>query len=382
MNATGRRTTRGIRGIGLCLAVAAASIGPAPARGQAPAAEPAATAEQRDLPRNLRVAVAPIASAVEWQGDRPVGVMIDVWNDLAGRLGTTTEFVRVEKFTDLMRALLQGTADVSLGPLAITEERERTLDLTHPVFHSGLRIAVRQRNDSGFLSAMRSLLSWKLLTLIGMVLALAVVSGHLLWWFERGRNPHSFPPDYLRGVGEAMWWILSTIVTGGCDDKHVDGPLGRMLAFAWMAGGIGLIAAFTSVLTATMTAEQVSGLIHSPRDLAGRTVGCQADSVAVPAVRQRGGIPQEYATIREALDALELGMVEAVVGENQSLMDLVNRIGRGDIVLVGPIFESFDFGLALPNGSPFRERLNTAILRMREDGTLQRLMENWLGRHE
>ena len=90
MNASGRRTTRGIRGIGLCLAVAAASIGPAPARGQAPTAEPAAAAEQRDLPRNLRVAVAPIASAVEWRGDRPVGVMIDVWNDLAGRLGTTT----------------------------------------------------------------------------------------------------------------------------------------------------------------------------------------------------------------------------------------------------------------------------------------------------
>jgi hypothetical protein len=110
------------------------------------------------------------------------------------------------------------------------------------------------------------MVSWQLLQLLGGVLVLALVSGHLLWWFERGHNPKSFPPEYPRGMLEAMWWIASTIITGGCDDKHVDGPLGRALAFGWMVGGIGLIAAFTSVLTATMTAERVTGMIYGPRD--------------------------------------------------------------------------------------------------------------------
>jgi ABC-type amino acid transport substrate-binding protein len=50
--------------------------------------------------------------------------------------------------------------------------------------------------------------------------------------------------------------------------------------------------------------------------------------------------------------------------------------------LVGPIFESFDYGLGLPNGSPLREPLNTAILQMREDGTFERIREQWLGRHD
>ena len=352
----------------------------------AAAAEPTpAAAEQRDpaaASGPLRVAVAPLASIVAWTGDRPTGAMIEVWADLAKRLDVGSEFVRVNTFLDLMKAVQDHTADVALGPLAITEEREKVLDLTHPIFHSGMRIAVRQRNEGGFLSAIRSMLSWKLLGLVGIVIAAALVSGHLLWWFERRCNPRSFPPEYPRGVGEAMWWIACTTITGGCDDKHVDGPLGRILAFAWMVGSIGLLAAFTSVLTATMTAEQVSGQIHGPRDLAGRSVGCQAASVAVGAVRQRGGIPQEYLTIYDALDALQMGMVEAVVGEAETLMFVVTSSGRSDVRLIGPMFDSFDYGIALQNGSPLREGLNTAILRMREDGSLDRIREKWLGKHD
>ena len=339
--------------------------------------EPTAT-----TPRVLKVAIAPIASAVEWQNDQPTGAMIDIWKEVSRRLGISSEFIRVKTFVELMDLVREGKADVSLGPLAITEEREKMFDLTHPVFHSGMRIAVRQRNESGLLPAVRSMLSWKLLQLIGLAVALGVASGHLLWWCERGRNPRSFPPDYPRGVGEAIWWIISTIVTGGCDDKHVDGPLGRILALLWMIGGIGLIATFTSVLTATMTAERVTGMIQGPRDLAGRSIGCQEGSVTVQTIRQRGGFPQEYATILDAIDALELGMVDAVAGEAQTLMYVINESGRNEVKLVGPIFDSFDYGLALPTSSPLREELNAVILQLREDGTLTRIQETWLGVHD
>jgi polar amino acid transport system substrate-binding protein len=345
------------------------------------APEPTAPAAPAEVQR-LRVGVMPIASAVDWTGDRPVGVMIDVWENLAGRLGAETEFVRVDAFPALLDLATSGKADVALGPIAITEDRERILDLTHSIFHSGLRIAVRQRNETGFLSAVRSMISWQLLELVGIVVALALISGHLLWWFERGSNDHSFPTAYPRGVGEAIWWIMSTIITGGCDDKHVDSVLGRGIAFAWMVGGISFIAAFTSVLTATITADRVTGTIHGPRDLAGRVVGVQAAAVTGPAVRQRGAIPQEFPSINAALDALAFGMVEAVVSESQQLMFLVSQPNRSSIRLVGPVFESFDYGLGLPAGSPLREPLNTAILRMREDGSLDRFIEEWLGKHE
>ena len=345
------------------------------------AAEPVSAADAA-VPKRLRVAVAPLASAVEWDGDQPTGVVIDIWRDLEKRLGTETDFVRVDTFKRLLETLTSGEADVALGPFAITEERERIFDLTHPIIHSGLRIAVRQRDESGFLSAFRSLFSWQLLQLLGTVLLLALASGHLLWWFEHRSNPESFPPQYPRGMWEAIWWIASTVVAGGCDNKHVASGLGRTIAFAWMVGGIMLLAAFTSVLTATLTAEQVAGNIHGPKDLAGRTVGCQEAAVTVKEVGRRGGISREFSKLNEALDALRRDELDAVVGENQQMMFLLNQSGRQSLKLVGPIFESFDYGLGLPNGSPLRERLNTAILQMREDGTFERIREQWLGRHD
>ena len=345
------------------------------------AAEPVEEAAVAQSQR-LRVAVVQIASAVEWTGDQPTGLMVDIWRDLEKRLGVESDFVRVDTFKQILEILTAGQTDVALGPIAITEERERLFDLTHPIVHSGLRIAVRQRNESGVLSAFSSLVSWQLLQLLGMVLLLVLASGHLLWWFEHSGNPESFPPQYPRGVWEAIWWIASTIVAGGCDNKHVASALGRTIAFAWMVGGIVLLAAFTSVLTATLTAEQVSGKIHGPRDLAGRTVGCQEAAVTVKEVRRRGGITREFNKFNEALDALDAGGLDAVVGENQQLMVLLNQPDRRGLKLVGPIFESFDYGLGLPNGSPLRERLNTAILQMREDGTMERIREQWLGHHD
>ena len=79
---------------------------------------------------------------------------------------------------------------------------------------------------------------------------------------------------------------------------------------------------------------------------------------------------------------LRADVVEAVVGENHQLMALVNRQGRGVLRLVGPVFDSFDYGFGLPTGSPLREPLNAAILQMREDGTLERTLDSWLGNHE
>jgi len=367
------------RGLSALCVLGLLAFGGGVASNEIAAAEPAPVAASR---QRVQLAVFPIASAVEWEGDQPTGVIMEIWHELAQRLGLETDFIRVDNFKHVLEMLARAEVDVGLGPIAITEERERIFDLTHPIMHSGLRIVVRQQNESGFFSAFRSLFSWQLLGLLGTVLLLALASGHLLWWFEHRGNPESFPPQYPLGVWEAIWWIASTVVAGGCDNKYVASGLGRTIAFAWMVGGIVLLAAFTSVLTATLTAEQVAGKIHGPKDLVGRAVGCQESAVSIKEVRRRGGVAREYAKLDEALDALRRGELDAVVGENQQMMFLLNKSNHTGLKLVGPIFETFDYGFGLPEGSPLRERLNTAILRMREDGTMDRIREQWLGRHD
>ena len=156
------------------LLVAAAAVACNLATGTALAAD-----DQPDRPaplggQRLRVAALPVAAAVEWKGANPTGAVIDIWDELAGELGATTEFVRVDTFSHLIDTVRSGgDVDVALGPLAITEARERVVDLTHPIFHSGLRVVVRQRTTTGFLGALESLLSWQLVGLLAAVLGLA-----------------------------------------------------------------------------------------------------------------------------------------------------------------------------------------------------------------
>jgi polar amino acid transport system substrate-binding protein len=81
---------------------------------------------------------------------------------------------------DLFAATRTGEVDVLLGPLAMTEQRERMVDYTHPVAHSGLRIAILRKSDSGLLESLAALVSWELLTILAGVIGTMVLTGHLL----------------------------------------------------------------------------------------------------------------------------------------------------------------------------------------------------------
>ena len=330
----------------------------------------------------LRVGVAPVGVTLGITDGKPTGPSVDMWDDMTLRLGVTTEYIIKDSLAEGLEALRRGEADLFLGPVAMTREREDEFDFTHSVFHSGLRIAVPKTDDDPYLAPLLILFTREAWRLLAGLILLTVLVGHVLWWCERGVNEKSFPRDWRRGVWEGTWWGISTLIASGCDDKHVDTVPGRILATAWMLVGTVLIALFTGSIAATLTAERIGGAIHGPRDMAGRVIGTQATGVSGPAIRARSGIPMEYRTFDEVFAAADAGEVEAIVAENHTLRHAISRPGRSNYRLVGPVFESFDFGIVVPAGSPLRERFNAVILTMKEDGAIDTIIDRWLGTSE
>ena len=375
----------GMLAIGAILvAIAARKGGPTAVRGVAILAGLilAGNGAQGSAAETLRVGVAPVGVTLVIVEGKPTGPSVDLWDDISLRLGIDTDYVVKHSFAEGLEGVKKGELDLFLGPVAMTRELEEDFDLTHSVFHSGLRIAVPKTDESSWLGPLSILLTPQALRLLAGLILLTVLVGHLLWWCERGVNQRSFPRQWGRGAWEGTWWGISTLIASGCDDKHVDTVPGRILATAWMLVGTVLIALFTGTLAATLTAERIGGAIHGPRDMAGRVIGTPASGVTGPAIRSRSGIPIEFPTIDDVFRAADAGEVEAIVSENQSLRHAISQPGRSNYRLVGPVFESFDFGLVLPVGSPLRERLNAVILTMRADGTIDTIIDRWLGTSE
>ena len=133
-----------------------------------------------------------------WQG-----ISIDLWRRVAQEAGLEFEFQSVETVPMLLSRLEEKQADVGVGALSITAKREDRIDFSHPFYESGLQILTDDKGSSQLLAMLAGLFKTDTLIVLGILLGALIFNSHLLWFFERKRNPQMFPTTYLAGVWEA-----------------------------------------------------------------------------------------------------------------------------------------------------------------------------------
>jgi len=122
---------------------------------------------------------------------------------------------------------------------------------------------------------------------------------------------------------------------------------------------------------------EIDHRISSPADLFDHRVGVVADSAAQLYMTSLGIPTQPGPSIEERIEELENGNLDAVVHHAPFLQYYASHAGNGKVRVSGVPFSELDFGIALPEGSPYREQLNRALLRLVEDGTYQRIHDRW-----
>ena len=222
-------------------------------------------------------------------------------------------------------------------------------------------------------------ISWAdVLSVVGLVSLLIAAVAHVIWLIERGRNPE-FPKEYLRGVGEGLWWAVVTVVTVGYGDRTPKRLLGRVVATLWMFAGIFLIAHLTATITSRLTVETLQGQINGLNDLPGKRVVTVANTTAAQYLTANGVVHRTVAQIGEAYAQIEAGRADAVVYDAPVLNHHANTAGKGKVHMVGVAFKAEPYGIALQTDSPYRKAINQAILEVFTDGTHERLTRKWFG---
>ena len=349
--------------------------------------EPAA-AELRANPSReqpaLRVGVSPFPPLV-FDGAPPErGFDIALWESLAERLGVRTIYIHINDFGELLDRVSRGQVDVALSGISITANREARMDFTYSYLRSGLGILTTarshellQRNRHPLFGSEGFTLERTLWLLAGTGVVLSA-SAFLFWWIELRRDPnHASRPG--RALAAAFYWAAVTMSTVGYGDYTPKRPAGKLVALLLIFTGIGLFGAVVARMSSVLVISQLRDLRPHPRELRGVTVGTLSDSSAIPVIRHFGGVVRGYPGIQDAIQALKKGDVQAVVSDWPALYYYINSTDTKGLVLSEEPFDEQLYAFALPPGSPWREPINSALLHIREDGMLSKLISNYFG---
>ncbi len=306
------------------------------------------------------------------------GITLDLVRRIAEELGFEYE-IREMGLEEMLDAVAEGEVSAAAAALTITAERELTLDFTHPFFSSGLGVAVSQRNELTWFSALKRVASKAFLQSLTALFAVLALLGALVWLAERTRNGQ-FSRDPIRGIGSGIWWSAVTMTTVGYGDKAPVTLAGRTIGLIWMFASIVVISGFTAAIASSLTVDELGQTIVRVEDLYGKRVLTVPGSTS--AVFLDGKLIRYRAvpSVAGALDELAEGRADAVVYDVPILRYLVNERHAADLSVLPNLLVRQDYGIALPPGAPFREELNRRILSIIQGPEWARMVEGYLGR--
>lgn len=332
----------------------------------------------QDAPTDLRVGTkdAPPFAMQDKNGEW-TGISIELWQDVASRLGMQSTFVETD-LEGLVSGLEDGSIDVSVAALSITASRESRIDFTHPFFTSGLGIAVSASGSAGWGSILTRFPLVPFLKVVALLAAVLLIAGMVVWLFERRKNAEQFGGG-VRGIGHAFWWSAVTMTTVGYGDKAPATLGGRLVGLVWMFGSVFLISAFTATIASTLTTQQLRGKVNGPEDLPRARLGAVVGSTGAAYLDRKRLTFAAYSTPADALQGLADDHIDAVIYDRPILRYLALRDFNGRLDVLAHRLDEQNYGIGLPSGSPLREVVNRELLEVLSEPSWADLTRRYLG---
>ncbi|KWX68650.1 ABC transporter substrate-binding protein [Mycobacterium sp. NAZ190054] len=346
----------------------------------APAA--AAQPDSGAVPDTVTVAVHTLEPFVmETANGGLTGFSVDLWNEIANRQGWQTEFVDTGNVAGQLAAVADGSADVAVGGISLTADREQHFDFSQPTLDGGLQIIVPVHDTrpavpglGGYLDLLfsRTMLIW-----LSAAVVVSVIPAHVFWLIERRGDDPVVSRSYFPGIFQSFSWGIGSLV--GKNSTTATKTITRSLAILWGFAGIVFVSFYSANLSATLTVAKLDAKITGPADLYEKSVATVADTTAADFLRGMGIEATATSTIEESYHLLREEGYDAVVFDSPVLQYYVAHRGEGVAVMAGPVFQEENQGFVVDIGSPLRKPINQALFRMREDGTYNLIREKWFG---
>jgi ABC-type amino acid transport substrate-binding protein len=287
------------------------------------------------------------------------GISIELWARIAQDLNLHYRF-KETTLEGLIDQTADGSLDAAVAALTVSAAREQVVDFTQSFFTTGLGIAVPQSTKFDWMRLLGSFLSRSFLEALLGVVGMTIAVGVIIWLLERPHSEHF--GGVRKGLATGVWWSAQILTRASAD--HKPGTLlGRLIAVGWMGASVIAIAVFTAGITSQLTAKQLQGVVHGVADLKYARVGAVGGTSSLDYLTKHGIRFRTYGTPKEGLESLQAGKIDALVYDRPLLAWYVQRGGgAGPLNVLDLTFDEQNYAIALPNGSPLRQRINRELL--------------------
>ncbi|KAH6941509.1 hypothetical protein HPB50_019166 [Hyalomma asiaticum] len=341
--------------------------------------------------------------------------------------GNTTQW------NGMVRQLLDNNADIALGPLSVTAERETVVDYTMP-FYDMVGISILMKKPASKSSL------FKFLTVLegsvwGCILAAYFFTSLLMYLFDR-YSPYSYRNNKEKykddedkrdfSLKESLWFCMTSLTPqgGGEAPRNLSG---RLVAATWWLFGFIIIASYTANLAAFLTVSRLDTPIESLDDLAKQykvKYAPQNGTAAMTYFKRMADIEDKFYDVWKNMslddtlsdeDRAKLAVWDYPVSDKYTKMwqtmvqtqipahfeEGLRRVKESngsqegfafladatlvryaimtdcELTSVGSEFSRMPLALAVQKNSPLKDQLSSAILKLHNDGRLDDLKEMW-----
>uniref|UniRef100_U3FSD8 Glutamate receptor n=1 Tax=Callithrix jacchus TaxID=9483 RepID=U3FSD8_CALJA len=300
--------------------------------------------------------------------------------------------------------LVYGKADIAIAPLTITLVREEVIDFSKPFMSLGISIMIKkpQKSKPGVFSFLDPLAYeiWMCIVFayIGVSVVLFLVSRFSPYeWhteeFEDGRETQSSESTNEFGIFNSLWFSLGAFMRQGCDISPRS-LSGRIVGGVWWFFTLIIISSYTANLAAFLTVERMVSPIESAEDLSKQTEIAYGtlDSGSTKEFFRRSKIAvfdKMWTYMRSAepsvfvrTTAEGVARVRKSKGKYAYLLEstmneYIEQRKPCDTMKVGGNLDSKGYGIATPKGSSLGNAVNLAVLKLNEQGLLDKLKNKW-----
>ncbi|KAL2781038.1 glutamate receptor 2 isoform 4 [Daubentonia madagascariensis] len=300
--------------------------------------------------------------------------------------------------------LVYGKADIAIAPLTITLVREEVIDFSKPFMSLGISIMIKkpQKSKPGVFSFLDPLAYeiWMCIVFayIGVSVVLFLVSRFSPYeWhteeFEDGRETQSSESTNEFGIFNSLWFSLGAFMQQGCDISPRS-LSGRIVGGVWWFFTLIIISSYTANLAAFLTVERMVSPIESAEDLSKQTEIAYGtlDSGSTKEFFRRSKIavfdkmwtymksaePSVFVrTTAEGVARVRKSKGKYAYLLESTMNEYIEQRKPCDTMKVGGNLDSKGYGIATPKGSSLRNAVNLAVLKLNEQGLLDKLKNKW-----